>query len=110
MNERKELRKSSSKKTEHTILSLRETHFSGQATLYRERLLNTVKAPKFGLHGNFGPLFQKGPLSLKRILQKNEENKTLDLQFFFCSYFVHDSSKETTELAKKVQSSHEVQS
>jgi hypothetical protein len=30
---------------------------------------NTVKAP------NFGPLFQKGLLSLKRILQKNEENK-----------------------------------
>jgi hypothetical protein len=38
----------------------------------------TVKASNFGL------LFQKGLLSLKRVLQKNEENKicrtTLDLQ------------------------------
>jgi hypothetical protein len=49
--------------------------------------------------------FQKGLLSLKHILQKNEENgscrKTLDLHIWFCSYFVHDSSKEGTELAKK---------
>jgi hypothetical protein len=34
----------------------------------------TVKACKFGPHGNFGPLFQKGWLSSKRVLQKNEEN------------------------------------
>ncbi len=65
----------------------------------------TVKAPNFGPHGNVGPLFQKGLLSLKRILQKNEENKscrkTLDVQICFCSYFLHDSSKEATELAKK---------
>jgi hypothetical protein len=53
---------------------------------------------------NFGPLFQKGLLSFKRILQKNEENKscrkTLDLQICSCSYLVHDSSKEAMELAK----------
>jgi hypothetical protein len=65
----------------------------------------TVKVPNFGPHGSFGPLFQKGLLSLKRILQKNEENKscrkTLDLQICSCSYFVHDSSKEATELAQR---------
>ncbi len=38
--------------------------------------ITTVKAPKFGPQGNFGPLFQKGLLSLKRVLQKNEENKS----------------------------------
>jgi hypothetical protein len=66
---------------------------------------NTVNAPNFGPHGNFGPLFQKRLLSLKRILQKNEENKscrnTLDIQIWFCSFLVHDSSKEATELARK---------
>jgi hypothetical protein len=44
-------------------------------------------------------------LSLKRVLQKNEDNKscrkTLDLKIWFCSCLVHDSSKEATELAKK---------
>jgi hypothetical protein len=79
-------------------------------------VVDTVKAPNFGPHGNSGPLFQKGLLSLKRIVQKNEENKScrkpLDLQICFCSYFVHDSSKEATQLIakKKVQSFHEVQS
>jgi hypothetical protein len=66
---------------------------------------NTVKAPIFGPHGKFGHLFQKGLLSLKRVLQKNEENescrKTLDLQIRFCSFFVQDSSTEATELARK---------
>ncbi len=51
--------------------------------IIRAELLHTVKAPNFGPHGNLGPLFQKGLLSLKRVLQKNEENKscrkTLDL-------------------------------
>jgi hypothetical protein len=65
----------------------------------------TVKAPNFGPHGNFEHLFQKGLLSLKCVLQKNEENKscrkTLDLQIRFCSFFVHDSSTEATELARK---------
>jgi hypothetical protein len=65
----------------------------------------TVKASNLGPHGNSGPLFQKGLLSLKRILQKKMKiktcRKTLDLQICFCSYFVHDSSKEATELAKK---------
>ncbi len=32
----------------------------------------TVKA------SNFGPLFQKGLLSSKRVLQKNEENKVVE--------------------------------
>jgi hypothetical protein len=72
-------------------------------------LNHTVKAPNFGPHGNFGPLYQKSLLSLKHILiQKNEENKrcrkTLDLQICFYSYFVHDSSKEVRELAKKKKS------
>ncbi len=48
----------------------------------------TVKAPNYGPHGHFGPLFQKRLLSLKHILQKNEWNKscrkTLDLQICFC--------------------------
>jgi hypothetical protein len=68
-------------------------------------LQGTVKAPNFGPHENFGPLFQKGLLTLKRVLQKNEENKrcrkTLDLQIRFCSFFVHDSSTEATELPRK---------
>jgi hypothetical protein len=67
--------------------------------------LYTVKATNFGPHGNFGPLFQKGLLLLKRILQKNEENKScrnsLDVQIRFCSFLVHDSSKEATELARE---------
>jgi hypothetical protein len=76
--------------------------------------IGTVKAPNFGPHGNFGLLFQKGLLSLKRILQQIEENKsfrkTLDLKICFCSYFVYDSSKKATELENKVQSFHEDQS
>ncbi len=49
-----------------------------------------IKAPNFGPHGNFGSLFQKGLLSLKRVLQENEHNKssrkTVDLQvFIFCT-------------------------
>jgi hypothetical protein len=68
-------------------------------------VLLTVKAPNFGPQGNFGPLFQKGLLSLKRVIQKNEENKscrqTLDRQIRFCKFFVHDSSTEATELARQ---------
>ncbi len=65
-----------------------------------------VKAPKFGPHGNFGPIFQKaGLVSLKRVLPKNREykryTKTLDLPIRFCSFFVHDSSIEATELPRK---------
>jgi hypothetical protein len=59
----------------------------------------TVKAP------NFVPLFQKGLLSSKRVLQKSEENKscrkTSDPQVQLCSFLAHDLSKEATELAKK---------
>ncbi len=33
---------------------------------------------------------------------------TLDLQIWYCSFLVHDSSKEDMELAKKVQRFHEV--
>jgi hypothetical protein len=59
----------------------------------------TVKALNFGPHGKFGPLFPKGLLWLKRVLQNNEENKsnrkTLDLQIrfcsFFCTWFIHRS-------------------
>jgi hypothetical protein len=73
----------------------------------------TAKPFNFGPHGNFRPLFQKGFLSLNRVLRKTEENKscrkTLDLQIRFCSFSVHDSSTEATELARKVQSFHEVQ-
>jgi hypothetical protein len=32
--------------------------------------LSTAKAPNFGPHGNFGLSFQKGLLSLKRVIQK----------------------------------------
>jgi hypothetical protein len=77
--------------------------------------MTTVKASNFGPDGNFGSLFQWGLLSSKRVLQKIDENKscrkTLDLQIWFCSFLVHDSFKEATELAKKkVQNIHEVQS
>jgi hypothetical protein len=68
------------------------------------RLHNTVKASNFGPHGNFGPLFQKGLLSSKRVLQKYEENefcrKTFDQKIPFRSFLVNDSNKEATELAK----------
>jgi hypothetical protein len=44
-------------------------------------------------------------LSSKRVLQKNEENKsctqTLARQIRFCSFLAHDLSKEATELVKK---------
>jgi hypothetical protein len=50
-------------------------------------------------------LFQMGLLSSKRVPRKNEDNKMcrkpLDLQIRLCSFLVHDSSKEATELAKK---------
>ncbi len=66
---------------------------------------STVKASNFGPHWNFGPLFQKGLLSLKCILQKNEDNKScrksVDLRIWLCSFLVHNSSKEAIELAKK---------
>jgi hypothetical protein len=75
---------------------------------------STVKTSNFGPHGNFGPLFQKDLLSLKRIVQKKEEDKncrkTLDLQIRFCSFLVCVSSKEATELAKDCQSFRAVRS
>jgi hypothetical protein len=53
----------------------------------------------------FGPLFQKRLVSPKRVVKKNEENKscrkTSELQIRVCSFLVHDSSNETTELARK---------
>ncbi len=42
----------------------------GNLDLFLEGLAINVKASKFGPHGNFGLLFQKGLLSLKRVLQK----------------------------------------
>jgi hypothetical protein len=66
---------------------------------------STVKAPNFASHGNVGPLFQKGLLSLKCVKLEIEENKscrkTIDLQNRFLSFSVHDSSKEATELSRK---------
>jgi hypothetical protein len=64
------------------------------------QVTTTVKAPNFGPHGNFDLFFRRA------CYQKSEENnkscrKTLDLQICFCSYLVHDSSKEATELAKE---------
>jgi hypothetical protein len=42
---------------------------------------------------------------LKRVIQKNEENKScrkpLDVQIWLCSFFVYDSSTEVTEVARK---------
>jgi energy-converting hydrogenase A subunit M len=39
---------------------------------------------------------------MERIKVGGKKNKqTLDLKICFCSYFVHDSSKEAAELAKK---------
>jgi hypothetical protein len=70
-------------------------------------IVHTVEASNFGTHGNFGPVFQKGLLSLKRVLKKNGENescrKTLDLKTYFCSFLAHDSLKEALELTKKGQ-------
>jgi hypothetical protein len=72
---------------------MEEARISPRALLVRiNRLeltdIGTVKAPNFGPHGNFGPLFQKGLLLFKSVLQKNDENKssrkTLDLQIRFC--------------------------
>jgi hypothetical protein len=71
----------------------------GINTVIDSTIDTTVKAP------NFGPLFQKGLLSLKRVLQKNEENKscrkTVDIQIQLYSFFAHNSSTEATELARK---------
>jgi hypothetical protein len=85
-----------------TPWTLRKSAIGHPTRLY---FIHAVKAPNFGLLGNFGPLFQKGLLSLKRVLQKNKENKSfikmLGLQVRFFSFFVHDSSTEATELARK---------
>jgi hypothetical protein len=85
------------------IESFRGYNFRGLYGIIRH--FDTVKAPNFGPHRNFEPLFQKGLLSLKRVLQKNEKNKScrksLDLQIWFCSFFAYDSSTEATELARK---------
>ncbi len=42
---------------------------------------NTVKASNFGPHGNFGPLFQKGLLSSKCVLQKKRREWKLQNSF-----------------------------
>ncbi len=65
----------------------------------------TVKASNFEPRETLLLFFQKGLLSSKRVLQNNEDNQscrnTSDLQIWFCSFVIHDSSKEATELAKK---------
>jgi hypothetical protein len=68
--------------------------------------LDIVNASNFGPHGNFGPLFQMGSLSSRRVQQQIEGNascrRTLDLQTIkLGSVHLLDSSKEATELAKK---------
>jgi hypothetical protein len=76
---------------------------------------HTVKARNFGPHGNFGPIFQKGLLSLKCVLQKNEENKscrkTSHLQILFTSsvhflYMIRPQKLQS--LKEKVQNFHQV--
>jgi hypothetical protein len=70
--------------------------------------LYTVEAPNFWPHGNFVPLFQKALLSLKRVLHKNDDNKsctkTLDLQIrfcsFFCTWFIHRSYRGCKKKSK----------
>jgi hypothetical protein len=53
-----------------------QTHYNNAIFAYRpDTVVGTVKAPNFGPQENFGPLFQKGLLSSKFVLQKNEENK-----------------------------------
>ncbi len=58
-----------------------------------------------GLMETLDLFFQKGLLSSKRVLQKDEKNKscrkTMDLQIRFGSFLVQDSFKEAIELAKK---------
>ncbi len=82
--------------------------------MWMHACFSIVKAPNFGPHENFGPLFQKSLKSLKRVLQKNEENKsfrkTLDLQIRFCSFLYMIHPKRVQNLQEKVQSFHEVQS
>ncbi len=62
---------------------------------------DTVKAPNFGPHGNFGPLFQNGLLSLKRVLQKNEENKSCrNTSFIFRTWFIPRSYRTCKKKSK----------
>ncbi len=52
----------------------------------------------------FDLLIQKGLVSSKCVLQKNEENdscrKFFDLQTLSCSLFLHNSPNEVTDLAR----------
>jgi hypothetical protein len=67
----------------HFVVSSEDVHLTKLWDVIHDTK-TTVKAPNFGPFGNFGPLFQKGLLSLKHARQENEENKscikTLDLQ------------------------------
>jgi hypothetical protein len=51
--------------------------------------------------------FEKGLQSSKRVIQKNEGNKSSRKSFesktFFCSFFVQNSSKKATDLEKTGQ-------
>jgi hypothetical protein len=75
---------------------------------------STVKAPNFGPHGNFGPLFQNGLLSLKRVLQKMKRIKVVEELWIYkfgsvhFLYMIHPQNLQS--LQEKVQSFHEVQS
>jgi hypothetical protein len=67
------------------------------------RPTNTVKASTFEPHENW-TIFKRLSI-IKTVLEKNQENecwrKTSDLQTRFCSYLIHDSPKEATDLARK---------
>ncbi len=78
-------------------------------------IISTVKAFNFGSHGNFGPFFGRVELLWsKRVLQKNEWNKscrrTFDLPSRFCSFLAQNPPELSTDMQEMVRSFHEVQS
>jgi hypothetical protein len=63
---------------------------------------NTVKASSFGLHGNFGPFFQRALVSSKRVLPINKWIKVVD-KLLICkvgSVVAQNSHKEARHLAR----------
>ncbi len=66
-----------------------------------QRWGNILVLPSKPLPWELGPLFQKGLLSLNRVLQNKKRIKLVDLKIWFCSFLVHDSSRAATELAKQ---------
>jgi hypothetical protein len=74
----------------------------------------TVQAPNFVPHGNFGLIFASSLASSYELFTKNEQNKFLDLKFFYNFYSLHFSVGCVPIIAsaseKEVQTFHEVQS